>query len=121
MRPSTPPPSAGLRAVPATPPNVRTAPVGLDVTPEQVKRMQIERMKAKAVQNDRSESNEQQQPAKRQRMNEAGKMERGTIQQSSYIEYNLDKIKDSKGGFMVEEDALQKSNEDRLKKIEESL
>lgn len=82
--------------------------------------MEISRMKAKAVrESDTTLRNGQPQP-KRQRMDASGKMERGTIQQSSYIEYNLDLVKDSKGGFMVEEEALRKTADDRLKNLEES-
>lgn len=119
-RPVTPPPRLVVdQAPPATPPNLRSAPQGMDVTPEQVKRMEIQRMKAKAARESQGAVARPQ--AKRQRMNAAGKMERGSIKQSSYIEYNLDKIKDTKGGFMIEDaNTLIKANEDRLKQLEES-
>lgn len=119
-RPSTPPPRATHGVMPATPPNLRTRPIGMELTPEHVKRMEISRLKSKAVRQNDSNANVPQPLAKRQRMDASGKMERGSIQQSSYIEYNLDLVKDSKGGFMVEEDSLKKATDDRLKKIEES-
>lgn len=117
---ATTPPRSTIAALPSTPPNARTTHAGMDVTPEQVKKMHIERMKAKAVREQLNETRPAQPPPKRQRMDASGKMERGSIQQSSYIEYNLDKVKDSKGGFMVEEEDLRKTADDRLKKLEES-
>lgn len=106
--------SPTIRA-PITPESRRPGPP-LDVTPEQVKRMEINRMKAKAIQEGRRP---EVQP-KRQRLDASGKLERGTIVQSSYIEYNFSNMKDSKAGFMVEDDAISKDTEDKLRKIEES-
>lgn len=78
-------------------------------------------MKAKALRQDQGNQGDNQPPPKRQRMDAAGRLERGTIQQSSYIEYNLDKMKDTKGGFMVDDVGdLKRLEDDRLKKIEEN-
>ena len=115
-----------------------TAPRNLDVTPEQVRRLENDRIKAKAAKADANRDIPYARASKRQRLDEQGRPEampaagddvrvghgdsgnaaatagstrnaggrRGnggpTIVQSSYIEYDFSKMKDSKGGFMVE-------------------
>lgn len=120
----TPPPS--LRRVetirePVTPENSwRSTRPPVDITPEHIKRMEVNRMKAKAIREEKERNTVPERAAKRQRMDAQGKMERGSIVQSSYIEYNFSKMKDSKAGFMVEEEAMNKANDDKLRKIEET-
>ncbi|BFZ53779.1 DNA repair protein rad14 [Savitreella phatthalungensis] len=153
-RPSTPPPAAingrGTSS-PRTPrASARNAPTNLDATPEHVRRLEMDRLKAKHNQQEANRDLPLGRPQKRQRMDENGRLEidasvalpvrqseRAALEaaeqvggaaasdavantrvgggqaqrkrreipslvQSSYIEYDLSKMKDSKGGFMVD-------------------
>jgi DNA-repair protein complementing XP-A cells len=112
------------------------------LTPEQIKRMEINRLRAKAIRESAlKDAGPLPPPAKRQRMDESGKIvaapvpaepiqaqqrngaakrreAAGTIVQSSYIEYDFSKMKDSKAGFMVDEGSKDTEQEDRAAKLQ---